>query len=287
MFNQPKRLLFSYLLAVLFAVLALYFFTQNAGDKQETSKFKQLQNSNASLQRDIKVLLYLDSLIQEGRYTDVMKVKENANKDSIPSWLLDAIDQRINIINKLKSKSKETIVKEDTSRLDNKEFNETTRSATPEELRKYDSLIFALSKATHQINNLERQLKQDTRGDYITFKTKKGHDVHYVGSIKNKMANGRGIGLLSTGSRYEGNWKDNMRHGEGKFYWPDGEHYEGSYVNDQRSGIGTYTWPNGDRFKGEWSGDMRNGQGVFYNKEGEVIAKGIWKNDELVTVEKN
>ncbi|QSE96477.1 MORN repeat-containing protein [Fulvivirga lutea] len=287
MFNQPKRLLFSYLLTIVFAALAFYFFTQTAEDKSDSSKLETLQNSNESLQRDIKALLYLDSLIQQGRYADVMKVKENAHKDSIPSWLVDAIDQRIAIVNMLKAKSQERIVEEDTTQADEGADAESTRYATPAEVRKYDSLIFALDKANHQINNLERQLKQDTRGDYITFKTKKGREVHYVGSVKNKMANGKGIGLLNTGSRYEGYWKDNMRHGEGKFFWPDGEYYEGSYVNDERSGIGTYSWPNGDRFKGEWAGDMRNGQGVFYNKEGEVIAKGIWKNDELVTVVKN
>ena len=69
-------------------------------------------------------------------------------------------------------------------------------------------------------------------------------------------------------------------------YWPDGEYYEGSYLNDERSGIGTYTWPNGDKFIGEWARDMRNGEGIFYNKKGEVIAKGSWKNDELVSVSK-
>ena len=72
---------------------------------------------------------------------------------------------------------------------------------------------------------------------------------------------------------------------EGSFYWPDGEHYEGTYRNDRRTGQGTYIWPTGEKFVGEWENDERNGEGVFYGPEGNVVARGTWKDDELVEVE--
>lgn len=68
-----------------------------------------------------------------------------------------------------------------------------------------------------KIQNLQRQVKQQTTGDYLSFKSGKGNTVYYVGEIKNDMANGKGIALFGTGSRYEGEWKNNLRHGKGLF----------------------------------------------------------------------
>nr|WP_262895559.1 hypothetical protein [Galbibacter mesophilus] len=154
-------------------------------------------------------------------------------------------------------------------------------------LNKYDSLTFALEKNKLQLSRLKKQLREKSFGEYLTFKSKKGNRLFYVGKVENHKANGFGIAILDTGSRYEGEWKDNMRHGEGSFYWIDGERYEGEYKNDERSGMGVYYWPNGDKYVGEWKEDVRDGQGTFYNAEGEVYAKGIWKDDKLVKKDKS
>ena len=137
-----------------------------------------------------------------------------------------------------------------------------------------------------QLKSIKQQMITKNFGEYITFKSSKGNRLHYVGQVKNKKANGYGIAILDSGSRYEGDWKDNKRHGEGVFYWIDGQHYEGSYVDDLRSGKGTYYWINGEKYVGQWENDMRNGSGTFYGKDGNILTKGVWENDELMSEDK-
>ena len=150
-----------------------------------------------------------------------------------------------------------------------------------------DSLILALQAAQSKINSLQNRPRPTSSNGYLKFKTSKGTPLHYVGQVKGQKANGFGIALLETGSRYEGNWKNNMRHGKGKFYWNDGEHYEGSYQNDKRHGTGTYFWENGEKYVGEWADDQRNGQGKFYNKKGKIKASGVWEKDKLSKEDKS
>lgn len=151
----------------------------------------------------------------------------------------------------------------------------------PRQIRRQDSLRFILAKKDVQLARLRAKLERVSHGQYLQFKSSKGHQQHYVGQVKNNQANGFGVAILDTGSRYEGQWKDNTRHGEGTFYWADGQYYIGSYKNDLRNGIGTYYWPNGDKYTGNWTNDTRDGEGTFYDKEGKVIAKGIWEDDKL------
>ncbi len=161
-------------------------------------------------------------------------------------------------------------------------------SSWDEELavRKYDSLSFSLEKTKVQLVRLKKQLQQKSFGEYLTFKSKKGNQMHYIGQVKDGKAHGFGVALLDTGSRYEGEWQNNQRHGEGTFYWPDGEYYVGNYINDKRSGFGSYYWPNGEKYTGEWKDDKRSGTGKFYDAEGDVVAGGEWNDDKLVDVNK-
>ncbi|MBA4744008.1 MAG: hypothetical protein H2058_02010 [Muricauda sp.] len=153
-------------------------------------------------------------------------------------------------------------------------------------VRKYDSLSFSLEKTKVQLARLKKQLQQKSFGEYLTFKSKKGSQMHYIGQVKDGKAHGFGVALLDTGSRYEGEWQNNQRHGEGTFYWPDGEYYVGNYKNDKRSGFGSYYWPNGEKYTGEWEDDKRSGTGKFYDAEGDVVAGGEWNDDKLVNVNK-
>jgi len=146
----------------------------------------------------------------------------------------------------------------------------------------YDSLTFALEKSQLQIRNLKGRLKLNSGGNYLTFDSGEGNEVYYVGDVRDGKAHGRGVALLSSGSRYIGEWRENRRHGEGTFRWSDGAFYEGSFYDDQRDGSGTYHFPNGEKFIGDWENDLRNGQGIFYSKDGEIVAQGMWEDDELV-----
>jgi antitoxin component YwqK of YwqJK toxin-antitoxin module len=163
---------------------------------------------------------------------------------------------------------------------------QVTLTATPQEIRAYDSLLFELQKSQVQVDMLKRKLEEEDDGNYLTFTNRKGNTAHYVGEVKNGKAHGQGIAILNTGSRYVGEWKNNMRHGQGAFFWPDGEFYQGSYKDDIRHGQGTYFWPSGEKFSGQWANDQRNGMGIFYGEDGSIVARGVWKNDELVEVDK-
>lgn len=55
----------------------------------------------------------------------------------------------------------------------------------------------------------------------------------------------------------------------------------GSWHHDYKSGSGEYTYAEtGNRWHGVWHHDQRMGAGKLYNKEGVVIAEGIWMNNE-------
>ncbi|MCX2745395.1 hypothetical protein OO013_16065 [Mangrovivirga sp. M17] len=272
-------------LAVAIALAGFYFFRTQSLKKKVESRNEELNQvlENVKKQREV---LAIDSLLLEGDYSSALKAYEKQLEESVEKEA-DAIRKRIKLVRSLMYEP-QTKVEADTDSvtlayIDSLE--QTTRVATPAEIRQYDSLTFALRKVKVQLNNLRKQLRQKSFGQYITFKSSKGSTVHYVGQVKDGMANGTGVALLKTGSRYEGEWKNNQRHGEGTFFWPDGEYYKGEYKNDKRHGTGTYFWPNGEKFVGQWANDGRNGRGIFYGSDGEVVASGIWKDDELVEVD--
>ena len=227
-------------------------------------------------------LIHLDSLLDQNSYEVALRYIEN-NSSRVPDTLGNFVDIQKRLIYQMISSSPSTQIEGSQSSESNQD-----NTSIPIESKQMDvdSLNFVVTKMRLQLRNLEEQLKEKSSGEYLVFKTTKGVEVHYVGHVVDGKANGKGIGLLSTGSRYEGNWKNNLRHGEGAFYWPDSQVYIGNYKNDLRSGFGIYHWPNGDKFEGEWKEDERNGPGAFYDKDGKIIAKGTWKKDELIKVRK-
>ncbi|NMM47860.1 MORN repeat-containing protein [Marinigracilibium pacificum] len=282
-----KRTLIIYLVSLGAFILAVFYFIKT----NELRRALKLSEENRdsiiyALNQRSKKMSELDSLLLTGDYNSALKGYKDQLASS-DSSSFDLIQQRIELTKKFIQQSRRVVnvdsVNQDTISMDT--LAENTRRPTAEEIRNYDSLSFALRKYQIQLDRLKSQLQKKSYGEYLTFSSKKGNSVHYVGQVQNGKANGHGIALLNTGSRYEGEWKDNLRHGEGKFYWPDGEYYIGEYKDDLRSGVGTYYWPNGEKFVGEWQNDQRSGQGTFYNEKGEIVAKGVWKKDELVRVE--
>jgi hypothetical protein len=228
-----------------------------------------------------KELVAIDSVLIKGEYNKAIESYNTALQNH--AELNTVIPLRIALAQKLMQSD----AKANSEKLNNELSNDSIAiaSITQSEIRRIDSLSFALEKARVQLSNMRKQLNNKSFGEYISFSSKKGTALHYVGQVKNNMANGTGIALLETGSRYEGEWKDNEREGKGAFYWPDGEYYIGNYQDDMRNGEGTYFWPNGDKYKGQWKNDKRNGRGTFYNKEGSVVS-GIWENDKLKEADK-
>jgi len=278
--SRSRLSIITYALLILSSGLAAYYFYQ-LGELEEAIENDQNKSSlEVNFKQEIESI---DSILLNGNYREAINAYKNLPQDSLYE---DELTIRIDLSNKLLRLSNRNEVKSDTANTNTIDTLTTFRFATPDEVRQYDSLMFALDKAKAQIGSLNRQLEQRTKGSYLSFATKKGNTVHYVGQVKNEKANGRGVALYNTGSRYEGYWENNLKHGTGTFYWPDGEYYEGEYVEDQRHGKGTYYWPNGEKYVGGWANDERSGNGIFFGEDGAVVAQGVWKGDELVEVSK-
>ncbi len=232
------------------------------------SKDKALQNE----------LIKIDSLLIRGNYKSALNAyKKQANANNPYAKLRIELTKHFIQLNKARKT-------QDSLEVNEKEIdsNAIKSIVTSYEIRKYDSLNFAIEKLKTQLKRIKKQQQSKSYGEYLRFTNRKQHKVHYVGQVKNNKANGNGIAFFDTGSRYEGEWVNNLRHGEGTFYWNDGQYYVGQYKNDKRSGKGTYYWPNGEKYVGQWESDHQNGEGVFYDKDGNIITKGVWKNDKLV-----
>lgn len=269
---------------ILLAVLAvgIIFFVSKTVQLQ--NELATIQEQNQTISQKINTyekLTRIDSLLLQGEY-DAAIDSYNASLDSREENNM-LIPLRIALAEKMRQNSSGVnpipdSLKAEQDTVPSSEWSEDVA------IRKYDSINFSLEKARVQLSRLKQQLQQKSFGEYLTFKSKKGNQMHYIGQVKDGKAHGFGVALLDTGSRYEGEWANNQRHGEGTFYWADGEYYVGSYKNDKRNGFGTYYWPNGEKYTGQWENDKRSGVGKFYDAEGEVVAGGEWEDDKLVEV---
>lgn len=267
----------------------ILLFILTAGILFYVSKTIQLKEHLVAIQEENKIisekldeyerLTEIDSVLLQGDY-DAAIASYNASMNSVKEHS-GLIPLRIALAEKLRN-NQTGVPKIPDSVL--AQLDSLPKSDWDEEVavRKYDSLNFSLEKTKVQLVRLKKQLKQKSFGEYLTFKSKKGNQMHYIGQVKDGKAHGFGVALLDSGSRYEGQWKNNERHGEGTFYWPDGEYYVGNYTHDKRSGYGTYYWPNGEKYTGEWKDDKRSGTGKFYDSDGDVVAGGEWSDDKLV-----
>ena len=282
-----KRNIALYSTVVVLLMLTGFFFVKSQRLSSELIESKSEAAMALQQMEEEEVIQQIDSLLMQGKYAAALEAyRSTLNHDSIRKrgeieMRIDITRQFLSLEKQLKAAAAEVKDSAETDTL------QVTITATPAEIRAYDSVKSELEKKQVELEHLRRALNNRSAGTYITFKSRKGNHIHYVGEVRNDKANGRGIALLNTGSRYVGQWKDNMRHGEGTFYWPDGEYYVGNYHNDIRHGQGTYYWPSGEKYIGEWRNDKRNGEGVFYGEDGSIVAKGTWKNDELVNVEKS
>jgi len=265
-------------------IVAIGFAVFN-GLKVESLKTKLVESNlqKSEMEKTITThneLVQIDSLLLQNQYKEALHAYED-RRNEVGELEGASVELRIAVANKFVSLSDGLASRSQDLNEFSEEMNLTEAMNTTKAVRKSDSLSFVLEKTKVQLARLERQMRKTTSGKYLTFDSSKGSQIHFVGDVKDGKANGHGLALLSTGSRYEGDWKNNLRHGEGTFFWPDGEFYSGTYKNDQRSGEGTYHWPNGEKFVGLWKNDQRTGEGTFYSKEGKVIS-GIWEDDKLV-----
>ncbi len=279
---MKKRTAIPYVLLLATTVVCVFFMFRAENYENQLRKKQGLNDRLTHTLSNYQEVARIDSMLVDGNYTGALS-SYNESLEKLDD-ANEIIPLRIAIAEKMLALKAEDKVLDTSGMAKMSDSIQLLAIAGPAEIRKYDSLNFILKKTTVQLNSMRKQLQQKSFGEYLTFKSKKGNRMHYVGRVKNGKANGTGIAILDSGSRYEGEWRDNQRHGQGAFYWKDGEYYVGNYQNDQRNGLGTYYWPNKEKYVGQWKDDKRNGKGTFYSKDGKEIT-GVWKEDKFIDKE--
>ena len=103
---------------------------------------------------------------------------------------------------------------------------------------------------------------------------------------KNNKRQGKFIYEYSGGSVYIGEFRDNYRSGFGIYTYFSGDKYEGEYKKNKKHGQGTYTFLNGVKDTGQYKFGSLNGFATRYDKDGNVLKEGIWKNDKFLYSQK-
>ena len=273
-FTKERLIGLLLLLLVLVTVLAISFKMRlnNMDEELFALKSKEIPDQNIPSEED-KTLQRLDSLMLKSEYDKAYQFSLEF-KDSQMVMDQKKIELRVELLSdimKLKQKLLKKGIKKEIITIQEVDHSDENQL-----------LLTELDHAKVEIEDLRKRLEQSAQNRYLTFTTTKGTPLYYMGATVQNQANGFGIAILQSGSRYEGYWKNNLRHGVGKFYWNDGSYYEGEYSDDLRAGTGTYCWENGDKYIGQWKDDKRNGDGEFYNEKGKLKACGVWENDKLI-----
>lgn len=112
----------------------------------------------------------------------------------------------------------------------------------------------------------------------------------YVGEWKADKEHGQGTYTFGSksgfhGDKYVGEFKEGKRHGHGTYFFNEGDKYVGEHQDNEGNGEGTFFWANGHKDVGTFKDGFLNGFATRYDADGEIIAQGVWKNDELQTAE--
>lgn len=284
------------LIALLSIIALIILYTSYRGLQRETKQIAAQRDSLQSQTDLLRSLLSVDTLLLDNQFEQAYTLVDQLGVGVEDPDLISFLNIRQEAITRLQenwidAQPRPVLPKfasvQHTPRsavnVPETEMNEDSLMALQNQL---DSMAFALQKAEMFADKLQVQVNENTAGNYLSFRSRKGNIVYYVGDMKDGKAHGTGVGLFSTGSRYEGDWQNNLKHGKGVFQWQDGATYDGEYKDDLRHGSGTYHWPDGQKFVGEWEKDVRSGEGTFYDAKGKMVATGLWRDDELVKAEK-
>jgi len=86
------------------------------------------------------------------------------------------------------------------------------------------------------------------------------------------------------GEKYIGQWKNNLYHGQGTLTFSMVGKYIGQWKDGKYHGHGTLILSNGEKYEGAFKDDLFHGFGIYYNPNGTIRQKGLWKDGEFVKV---
>lgn len=145
----------------------------------------------------------------------------------------------------------------------------------------------------------EGEYKNDAKDGYGTLYVIDGEK--YEGEFKNDNIEGKGVYYYSNGDKFEGSFQNGIKEGYGTYYYSLGSVFRGYYKNNKREGSGEFSIPgfgtvkgmfingslegegvatfvNGSKYIGNFNDFSPNGYGKEYNKNGELIYEGEYKN---------
>ena len=113
----------------------------------------------------------------------------------------------------------------------------------------------------------------------------------YIGEYKNGNRHGQGVYTFANGDKYVGEFKNAKFNGKGTFYYladnvNKGDAYIGEFKNGKRHGQGTFTYADGSKDIGKFENDYLNGFAIRYDKYGNILKEGIWKDDKFLYTQK-
>ena len=183
-----------YILASIATAVALYFFIENQSLKENAGAQEQGDALGMSVEQR-NAIARADSLLLSGSYEEAQSAY-----DSLPESVGLERELRRRISTKILKMDNQLRYRNNKTAQENS--SDTTDAKNSDfDLQDVDSLSFALTKAQLELKNIRMQMQQKVFGEYLTFKSKKGNRLHYVGEVKSKKANGFGIAILDIKSK--------------------------------------------------------------------------------------
>jgi hypothetical protein len=102
-------------------------------------------------------------------------------------------------------------------------------------------------------------------------------DGKYVGEVKNRKPNGKGLVKYKDGNELNGKWKNGFFNDNGTLIYPDGRKYVGRFENGIWNGQGILTYPDGRKYVGRFENGKPQGQGALTHRIGRKYV-GEFKN---------
>ena len=201
--------------------------------------------------------------------------KTYANQNNIMKGIINELDQIRNSINNnlIFKRIGDVITKINYLVNENNKNLELIRS----DISKYfHQLDYKIDKMQINVVNIQE----------LTF-----NDGKYVGYVKNKLAEGKGIYYYNSGEIYEGDWKNDKREGKGIYYFKNGDRMMGDYLNNKPVGKHIILSINGnvktEKFKIDEDKDEEFINDVFSSEKIEIVFKTSCCCQIKISIDKN